>query len=397
MADVGGRARAPKMATMAAGVALHLHLQGMKVKAIRVHKIGGPEVLTWEEVEIGEPSEGEIRIKNKAIGVNYVDIYYRTGLHQEPLPFVPDLVYGDSDNKIPTYFVKSNVSSWPGENSWLPSELIEYTGKEAVGVVSAVGPGVTGIEVGDVVGYADTPMGTYTEEQIIPATLAIPIPPSVDHITAASVLLKGMTTYVLVKQAFKIQAGHTVLVHAAAGGVGSLLCQWANALGATVIGTVSTQEKAIQAAEDGCHHVIIYTEEDFVAQVAEITSRKGVHVVYDAVGKDTFKGSMECLMPRGCMISYGQCSGRPDPVPVSDLASKSLILGRPGMRHYTATRDELLHAAGEVFAGVAAGVLRVRVNHVYPLHEAARAHADLEARRTSGSVVLLPAMPAADS
>nr|AAL79788.1 putative quinone oxidoreductase [Oryza sativa Japonica Group] len=337
MADVGGRARAPKMATMAAGVALHLHLQGMKVKAIRVHKIGGPEVLTWEEVEIGEPSEGEIRIKNKAIGVNYVDIYYRTGLHQEPLPFVP--------------------------------------GKEAVGVVSAVGPGVTGIEVGDVVGYADTPMGTYTEEQIIPATLAIPIPPSVDHITAASVLLKGMTTYVLVKQAFK----------------------WANALGATVIGTVSTQEKAIQAAEDGCHHVIIYTEEDFVAQVAEITSRKGVHVVYDAVGKDTFKGSMECLMPRGCMISYGQCSGRPDPVPVSDLASKSLILGRPGMRHYTATRDELLHAAGEVFAGVAAGVLRVRVNHVYPLHEAARAHADLEARRTSGSVVLLPAMPAADS
>ncbi|XP_052169429.1 uncharacterized protein LOC127786141 [Oryza glaberrima] len=331
----------------------------MKVKAIRVHKIGGPEVLTWEEVEIGEPSEGEIRIKNKAIGVNYVDIYYRTGLHQEPLPFVP--------------------------------------GKEAVGVVSAVGPGVTGIEVGDVVGYADTPMGTYTEEQIIPATLAIPIPPSVDHITAASVLLKGMTTYVLVKQAFKIQAGHTVLVHAAAGGVGSLLCQWANALGATVFGTVSTQEKAIQAAEDGCHHVIIYTEEDFVAQVAEITSRKGVHVVYDAVGKDTFKGSMECLMPRGCMISYGQCSGRPDPVPVSDLASKSLILGRPGMRHYTATRDELLHAAGEVFAGVAAGVLRVRVNHVYPLHEAARAHADLEARRTSGSVVLLPAMPAADS
>uniref|UniRef100_A0A0E0MAQ5 Probable quinone oxidoreductase n=2 Tax=Oryza punctata TaxID=4537 RepID=A0A0E0MAQ5_ORYPU len=325
----------------------------MKVKAIRVHKIGGPEVLTWEEVEIGEPSEGEIRIKNKAIGVNYVDIYYRTGLHQEPLPFVP--------------------------------------GKEAVGVVSAVGPGVIGIEVGDVVGYADTPMGTYTEEQIIPATLAIPIPPSVDYINAASALLKGMTTYVLVKQAFKIQAGHTVLVHAAAGGVGSLLCQWANALGATVIGTVSTHEKAIQAAEDGCHHVIIYTEEDFVARVAEITSGKGVHVVYDAVGKDTFKGSMECLMQRGCMISYGQCSGRPDPVPVSDLASKSLILGRPGMRHYTATRDELLHAAGEVFAGVAAGVLRVRVNHVYPLHEAARAHADLEARRTSGSVVLLPA------
>uniref|UniRef100_A0A0D9XMG5 Enoyl reductase (ER) domain-containing protein n=1 Tax=Leersia perrieri TaxID=77586 RepID=A0A0D9XMG5_9ORYZ len=289
-----------------------------------------PQAWRPREVEIGEPKEGEIRIKNKSIGVNYVDIYYRTGLHHEHLPFVP--------------------------------------GKEAVGVVSAVGPGVTGIKVGDVVGYADTQMGTYTEEQIIPAILAIPIPPSVDHITAASVLLKGMTAYVLVRQAFK----------------------WANALGATVIGTVSTQEKAAQATEDGCHHVIIYTKEDFVTRVAEITSGKGVHVVYDAVGKDTFKGSLECLMQRGCMISYGQSSGRPEPVPLSDLAPKSLFLGRPGMRHYTTTRDELLHAAGEVFAGIMAGVLHVRVNHVYPLHEAARAHAVLEARRTSGSVVLLP-------
>ncbi|KAK3157135.1 hypothetical protein QOZ80_2AG0116640 [Eleusine coracana subsp. coracana] len=323
----------------------------MGVKAIRVHKLGGPEVLILEEVEVGEPNEGEIRIKNKAIGVNYVDVYYRTGLHRAPLPFIP--------------------------------------GKEAIGVVSAVGPGVTSIEVGDIVGYADNPMGSYAEEQIIPADVAIPIPPAMDYKTAASILLKGMTAYVLVLKAFKVQSGHTVLVHAAAGGVGSLLCQWAHALGATVIGTVSTEEKAIQATKDGCHHVIVYTEEDFVARVAEITSGKGVDVVYDAVGRDTFQGSLACLMPRGCMVSYGQSSGRPDPISVSKLAPKSLVLARPGLMHYTTTRDELLQAAGEVFAAVAAGVLHVRVNHVYPLSEAARAHTDLEARRTCGSIVLV--------
>ncbi|RCV43798.1 hypothetical protein SEVIR_9G328400v4 [Setaria viridis] len=325
----------------------------MWVKAIRVHELGDPKVLSWEEVEIGEPNEGEIRIKNKAIGVNYVDIYYRTGLHRAPLPFIP--------------------------------------GKEAVGVVSAVGPGVTSFKVGDVVGYADNPMGSYAEEQIIPASVAIPIPPAIDYKTAASVLLKGMTAYVLVRQAFKVQRGHTVLVHAAAGGVGSLLCQWANALGATVIGTVSTEEKAAQATQDGCQHVIVYTMEDFVTRVTEITSGLGVHVVYDAVGKDTFKGSLACLMPRGCMISYGQSSGsRPDPVRLSDLAPKSLILGRPGLMHYTTNRNELLLAASEVFASVMAGVLQVRANHVYLLSEAARAHTDLEARRTSGSIVLVP-------
>ncbi|KAF8689356.1 hypothetical protein HU200_041895 [Digitaria exilis] len=278
--------------------------------------------------------------------------------------------------------------------------------KEAVGVVSAVGPGVTSFKVGDVVGYADNPMGSYAEEQIIPASVAIPIPPAIDYKTAASVLLKGMTAYVLVRQAFKVQRGHTVLVHAAAGGVGSLLCQWAKALGATVIGTVSTEEKAAQATQDGCQHVIVYTKEDFVTRVAEVTSGEGVHVVYDAVGKDTFQvktkpswqlcmcpwqGSLACLMSRGCMISYGQSSGnRPDPVQLSDLAPKSLILGRPGLMHYTTNRDELLQAAGEVFTNVMSGVLQVRVNHVYLLSEAARAHKDLEARRTSGSIVLVP-------
>ncbi|URE32887.1 Zinc-binding dehydrogenase [Musa troglodytarum] len=257
------------------------------VKAIRV--------LKWEDVEVGEPKEGEIRVRNKAIGVNFIDAYYRKGVYAKETPFTP--------------------------------------GMEAVGVVTAVGPGLTDRQV---------------------------------------------------------EAGHTVLIHAAAGGVGSLLCQWANALGATVIGTVSTEEKAAQAAEDGCHHVIVYTKEDFVARVGEVTSGNGVNVVYDSVGKDTFQGSLSCLRSRGFMVSFGQSSGRPDPVPLSDLASKSLFLTRPSLMHYTATRDELLAAAGEVFDNVAAGILRVRVNHIYPLSDAARAHADLEARKTSGSIVLIP-------
>ncbi|XP_072962346.1 uncharacterized protein [Typha angustifolia] len=322
------------------------------VKAIRIHELGGPEVLKWEDVEIGEPKEGEIRVKNKAIGVNFIDVYFRKGVYNSALPFTP--------------------------------------GMEAVGVVTAVGPGLTGRKVGDVVAYAGNPMGSYAEEQILPAQVAVPVPPSVDFSIAASVMLKGMTAQVLLRRVFKVESGHTVLVHAAAGGVGSLLCQWANALGATVIGTVSTEEKAVQAAQDGCHHVIIYTKEDFVTRVGEITSGKGVNVVYDSVGKDTFQGSLACLTSRGHMVSFGQASGKPDPIPLSDLAAKSLFLTRPSLMHYTTTRDELLESAGEVFANVASGVLRVRINHTYPLSEAARAHADLEMRKTSGSVVLIP-------
>ncbi|MFQ6619281.1 hypothetical protein Gotur_001109 [Gossypium turneri] len=261
---------------------------------------------------------------------------------------------------------------------------------EAVGEVTAVGPGLTGRKVGDIVAYAGNPMGSYAEEQILPADKVVPVPPSVDPITAASIMLKGMTAQFLVRRCFKVESGHMVLVHAAAGGVGSLLCQWANALGATVIGTVSTKEKAAQAKEDGCHHVIIYKEEDFVSRVNEITSGKGVEVVYDSVGKDTFEGSLACLKPRGYMVSFGQSSGTPDPVPLSALAPKSLFLTRPSMMQYTSTRDELLETAGEVFANVASGILRVRVNHKYPLSEAAQAHADLENRRTTGSVVLIP-------
>ncbi|KAL5569864.1 hypothetical protein UlMin_026439 [Ulmus minor] len=323
------------------------------VKAIRVYEIGGPEVLKWEDVEIGEPKEGEVRVKNKAIGLNFIDTYFRKGVYKAAtFPFTP--------------------------------------GMEAVGVVTAVGPGLTGRQVGDVVAYARNPMGSYAEEQILPASKVIPVPPSIDPIVAASVLLKGMTAQYLVRHCFKVEPGHTVLVHAAAGGVGSLLCQWANTLGATVIGTVSTKEKAVQAKEDGAHHVILYKEEDFVARVNEITSGNGVHVVYDSVGKDTFEGSLACLKLRGYMVSFGQSSGIPDPVPLSAIATKSLFLTRPTLMHYAGTRDELVETAGEVFANVASGVLRVRVNHTYPLSQAAQAHADLEGRKTSGSVVLIP-------
>ncbi|KAI5391383.1 uncharacterized protein LOC127108113 [Lathyrus oleraceus] len=323
------------------------------VKAIRVHELGGPQVLKWEDVEIGEPKEGEVRVKNKAIGVNFIDVYFRQGVYKAPSsPFTP--------------------------------------GMEAVGIVTAVGAGRTGIQVGDLVGYAGQPMGSYAEEQILPANKVIPIPSSIEPAVAASVLLKGMTAQFLLRRCFKVEPGHTILVHAAAGGVGSLLCQWANALGATVIGTVSNKEKAAQAKEDGCHHVIIYKEEDFVARVNEITSGAGVEVVYDSVGKDTFEGSLASLKLRGYMVSFGQSSGSPDPVPLSSLAAKALFLTRPSLFQYVITRDELLEAAGELFANVASGVLKIRVNHTYPLSEAAKAHEDLENRKTSGSVVLIP-------
>ncbi|KAG0472639.1 hypothetical protein HPP92_014061 [Vanilla planifolia] len=322
------------------------------VKAVRIHETGGPEVLKWEDVEVGEPKEGEVRVKNKAIGVNFIDVYFRTGLYKTDLPFIP--------------------------------------GMEAVGVVTAVGPGLTGRKVGDVVAYCGNPLGSYSEEQILPARVVLPVPPSIDFKVVASVMLKGMTAHVLLRRCFKVEPGHTILVHAAAGGVGSLLCQWANALGATVIGTVSNEEKAAQAEKNGCHHVVIYTKEDFVDVVNNVTSRKGVNVVYDSVGKDTFQGSLQCLALRGYMVSFGQSSGRPDPIPITDLVPKSLFLCRPSLMHYIESRDELLESAGEVLSLVSSGVLKVRVNHVYPLSEAARAHADLEARKTSGSIVLIP-------
>ncbi|CAL1371648.1 unnamed protein product [Linum trigynum] len=323
------------------------------VKAIKVHELGGPEVLKWEDVEIGQPGEGEILVKNKAIGLNFIDTYFRKGVYQPAkLPFTP--------------------------------------GMEAVGEVIAVGNGVTDVKVGDIVGYAGNPMGAYAEEQILPVDRAVPVPPSIDPVVAASAMLKGMTAQFLLHRCFKVEPGHTILVHAAAGGVGSLLCQWGKSLGATVIGTVSTKEKAAQATEDGCHHVINYKEADFVARVSEITSGKGVNVVYDSVGKDTLQGSLSCLKIRGYLVVFGQSSGTPDPIPLSALAPKCLYLTRPSLMMYTTTREELLETAADVFAIMESGALRVRVNHTYPLSEAAKAHSDLESRMTSGSVVLIP-------
>ncbi|KAL9240371.1 hypothetical protein vseg_014598 [Gypsophila vaccaria] len=323
------------------------------VKSVRIYEHGGPEVLKWEDVELGELKEGEIRVRNKAIGLNFIDVYFRKGVYKPAtIPFTP--------------------------------------GMEAAGEVVAVGPGLTGRQVGDLVAYAGNPMGSYAEEQILPASRVVPVPSSVDPITAASVMLKGLTAHCLLRRCFEVQPGHTILVHAAAGGVGSLLCQWANALGATVIGTVSTKEKADQAKEDGCHHVIMYKEEDFVTRVNEITEGQGVEVVYDSVGKDTLQGSLDCLKLRGHLVLFGQSSGTPDPVPVPALAVKSLSLTRPSLMHYTVTRDELLEAAGELFENVAKGILRVRVNHKFPLSQAAEAHIALEGRQTTGSVVLIP-------
>ncbi|XP_075484780.1 uncharacterized protein LOC142524624 [Primulina tabacum] len=339
--------------TQARDLSVSATTESKMVKAIRVHELGGPEVLKWEDVEIGEPKNGEIKVKNKAIGVNFIDVYFRKGVYKaSTLPFTP--------------------------------------GMEGVGVVTAVGPGLTGRKVGDLVAYAGNPMGSYAEEQILPADKVVPVPPSIDPTTAAAIMLKGMTAQFLVRRCFKVELGHTVLVHAAAGGVGSLLCQWANACGATVIGAVSTKEKAAQAKEDGCHHTIVYKDEDFVTRIQEITSGKGVEVVYDSVGKDTFEGSLACLKFAGYMVSFGQASGAPDPVPLSALAAKSLFLTRPTLMHYNVTRDQLLEAAGEVFANVVSGVLRVRINHTYPLSQAAQAHSDLESRKTTGSVVLVP-------
>ncbi|KAI5067275.1 hypothetical protein GOP47_0017803 [Adiantum capillus-veneris] len=321
-------------------------------KAIRVYELGGPEVLRYEDIEVGEPGDGEVRVKNLAIGINFIDVYFRKGVYKTQLPFIP--------------------------------------GVEAAGVVTAVGPGLTGRKVGDRVAYAGKAIGSYTEEQILLAENVVPIPPSIDFITAASIMLKGMTAQFLLRRCFQVQPGHTILVHAAAGGVGSLLCQWGRALGATVIGTVSTEEKAAQALQDGCHYTILYKSENFVDRVKEITNGKGVQVVYDSVGKDTIQGSLDCLAYRGYMVIFGQSSGIPDPISLSALQSKSLFLTRPTMMHYIGTRDELLATAGEVFTNVASGILKARVNHTYPLSQAAEAHCDLESRKTSGCIILLP-------
>ena len=323
------------------------------MKAIRVHQTGGPDVLRWEDATLGEPGPGEARVRHAAVGLNFVDVYYRTGLYKAPqMPFTP--------------------------------------GSEAAGVVEAVGPGVTDVRPGMRVAYGSAPMGSYAEARLVPADRLVPLPDGIEDRTAAAMMLKGMTAWYLLRRTVAVQKGDTILLHAAAGGVGLIAAQWAHALGATVIGTAGSDEKAELARAHGCHHVIVYTREDFVARVREITGGAGVRVAYDSVGQATFRGSLDCLRPLGTLALFGQSSG---PVTVFDpalLAKGSYFLTRPSLFHYVAQREDLVTAARELFDVVQSGKVKVEVRQTYPLAEASRAHADLEARKTTGSTVLLP-------
>src|SRR5574342_144877 len=322
-------------------------------KAIRIDQTGGPEVLRFEDVEVGEPGEGQVRLRHAAIGVNFIDTYHRTGLY--PLP--------------------------------LPSPL----GVEGAGVVEAVGKGVAHVKKGDRVAYAGGAPGGYSQVSVMAADRLLRLSDGVSDQQAAGAMLKGLTVQYLSRRTYPVKAGETVLVHAAAGGVGLIACQWLKALGATVIGTVGSDEKAKLARAHGCDHPIVYTREDFVARVKEITRGAGVPVVYDAVGKSTFQGSLDCLRPRGLMVSFGNASGAVPPVDLIQLSQKgSLFLTRPTLVHYTASREELEGAARELFEVMQSGKVRIEVSATYPLAEAARAHQDLEARKTTGSLVLLP-------
>ncbi len=322
--------------------------------AIRIHEYGGPEVLRWEEVAVGDPGPGELRIRHGAIGLNYIDVYHRTGLY--PLPALP----------------------------WT-------LGMEGAGRVEAVGPGVSEFKVGDRVAYASPPVGAYAEVRLMPADRVVALPDAIDERAAAAMLLQGMTAQYLLRRSYRVQAGDTILLHAAAGGVGLIASQWARHLGATVIGTVGSEAKATLARAHGCDHVIDYRRENIVERVREITGGAGVAVVYDSVGKDTFTDSLDCLRPLGMMVSFGNASG---PVPAFEpglLAAKgSLFFTRPSLMHYTARRADLLASAAELFAVVTGGAVKIEVNQTYPLAETAQAHRDLEARQTTGSTVLLP-------
>lgn len=323
--------------------------------AIRIHTVGGPEVLQWEKVGAGgtAPAANEARVRHEAVGLNFIDIYHRTGLY--PLP--------------------------------LPSGI----GLEGAGVVEAVGDTVTDIKVGDRVAYAGGPPGAYAEVRCIPADRLVKLPDSIDFRTAAAMMLQGMTAQYLLRRTYKVQAGDTILIHAAAGGVGLIVCQWAKALGATVIGTVSSEEKAALAKAHGCDHPILYTRENFVDRVKEITGGTLLPVVYDSIGKDTFAGSLDCLRPRGLMVSFGNASGAIPPFDLGELTRRgSLFITRPSLFGYTARRDELLETAKDLFDIVASGKVKIEVNQTYALKDAAQAHVDLAARKTTGSTVLLP-------
>lgn len=324
--------------------------------AIRIYETGAPEVMRWEEVSVGEPAPNEARVRHAAVGLNFIDIYFRSGRY--PLQ--------------------------------LPSGL----GLEGAGVVEAVGSAVTEVRVGDRVAYAGGPPGAYAEVRNLPADRLVKLPDAIDFKTAAAMMLQGMTAQYLLRRTYRVQAGDTILIQAAAGGVGLIVCQWAKALGATVIGTVSSDAKAALARAHGCDHPIIYTRENFVERVKEITGgmgEVGVPVVYDSVGGDTFMKSLDCLRPLGMMVTFGQSAGPVAPVDTQELSKRgSLFLTRPSLFTYIAKRADLVQSAQELFDMVVSGRVKIEVNQTYALKDVAQAHADLAARKTTGSTILIP-------
>lgn len=318
--------------------------------AIRIHQTGGPEVLQWETVEVGKPGPGEVRLRQTAVGLNYIDVYHRNGLY--------------------------------------PIQTPAILGLEAAGVVEELGPAVTDLKVGDRVAYASPPIGAYAEARVMVVDRLVKLPEKISDQQAAAVMLQGMTTQYLLRRAYRVQRGDKILVHAAAGGVGLILCQWANHLGATVLGTVSSDEKAALARANGCAHPIVYTREDFQSRVSDITEGKKVAVVYDSVGKDTFLKSLDCLQPMGMMVLFGQASGPVPPFDLGQLATKgSLFITRPSLMTYNAKREDLTVSANELFDIVGSRAVKITINQTYALSDAAQAHRDLEGRKTTGSTV----------
>lgn len=329
------------------------HISKMKTHAIRIYEYGGPEVLRYEEVELDEPGEGEARIRHTAIGLNFIDTYHRTGLY--------------------------------------PVDLPTGLGSEAAGVVEAVGPGVDNVRPGDRVAYTGRPADSYSELRNFPARQLVPVPDGVSDDQAAAVMLKGLTAWYLLRKSYPVQKGDTVLLYAAAGGVGSLASQWANHLGATVIGVVSTDKKAELARSQGCAQVVMADSKDIAAEVRALTGGEGVAAVYDSIGRDTFFASLDCLRPHGVMVTFGNASGPVEPFAPAELARRhSLYVTRPILFDFIDTRDRLLAGCEELFKVIESGAVRINVNQRYPLKDAAKAHVDLESRKTTGSTVLIP-------
>jgi len=322
-------------------------------KAIQCFSNGGPEVMEYVDVQVGEPGAGEARVRHHAIGLNYIDVYFRTGLYPQPMP--------------------------------------AGLGMEGAGVIEAVGPDVKHVKPGDRVAYACHPPGAYADVRVMPAGSLVKLPDSISFETAAAMMLQGLTVQYLFHRTFALKGGETILFHAAAGGVGLIACQWARALGVTMIGTVGSDEKAELAKSHGCTHIINYNTENFVERVKELTSGKGVPVVYDSIGKDTFLGSLDCLAPLGMMVSYGSASGPVPPFSLNELASRgSLFITRPTLFSYAAQRDDLEAMAADVFRMVESGKVKIEINQRYALKDVQQAHRDLESRKTTGSTILLP-------